>query len=86
MTPAQISLARHALGLPNKSRTSYRNRFFASDGHGDFPEWYGMCWAGLARMSPALYGEDLHLFYLTPAGAQGALLPRERLSLEDFPK
>ena len=35
MSAAQIELARHALGLPNKMRMSYRNRFVAGHGHVD---------------------------------------------------
>lgn len=39
LTPAQRELARHALGLPNDRKRSYRNRFIASKGHADFAEW-----------------------------------------------
>ncbi len=31
LTPKQRELARHALGLPNKMRMSYRNRFVAGE-------------------------------------------------------
>ena len=49
MTPSQRELARHALGLPNKMRTSYRNRFVAGHGHDDYDDWREMCSAGYAE-------------------------------------
>ena len=44
LTPAQLELARHALGLPNDRRRSYRNRYLAGGGS---PEWDAMVEAGL---------------------------------------
>ena len=85
MTTRQIELARHALGLPNDRRRSYRNRFYlkrtlAEDS--SYMEWSGLVAAGLAEMSP---GENLDCFYLTRAGAEMALLSGESLDPEDFP-
>lgn len=86
MTPAQKELARHALGLPNARRLSYRNHFVAGEGHGDFTNWLAMVEAGEAkrRKGNALTGGD-DLFWLTKAGAEAALNSRERLDPEDFP-
>jgi hypothetical protein len=86
MTPRQIDLARHALGLPNKAGRSYRNRFVAGEGHTDYPNWTAMVEAGHAkrRKSGALADSD-DLFLLTEAGARAALKPGERLDPEDFP-
>ncbi len=49
MTENQIELGRHALGLPNKERTSYRNHFCAGPGHTDYPEWMAMREQGKVR-------------------------------------
>lgn len=87
MTPTQIDLARHALGLPNRQRRSYRNRFVAGPGHDDFFEWCLMVVEGNAtyRAPHAVpFGGDA-IFYLTWPGASDALRPRERLDPEDFP-
>lgn len=86
MTPQQIDLARHALGLPNKRRQSYRNHFVAGPGHSDYTDWEAMVAAGEARKHPAsaLTGGDA-MFTLTAIGAKAALRGRERLDPEDFP-
>jgi hypothetical protein len=87
MTPRQKELARHALGLPNNQRTSYRNRFVAGPGHSDYADWMAMVEAGLATRRDGkripFGGSDL--FYLTEEGARLALEGRERLDREDFP-
>jgi len=84
LTPTQIELARSALGLPNRRRTSYRNRFVAGVGRPDYADWLAMSDAGLAkRFSTALYGGD-DLFMLTRKGAEAALRPGESLDPEDF--
>jgi hypothetical protein len=87
MTENQIELARHALGLPNKKRVSYRNHFCAGPGHTDYPEWVAMVAQGDAvrRSGGSLtFGGD-DMFYVTGEGARAALLPREKLDADDFP-
>lgn len=86
MTPRQVELARHALGLPNKRRRSYRNHFVAGRTHEDYGDWTAMVAAGFARQKSgsALSGGD-DFFWLTEAGARRALKARESLDLEDFP-
>lgn len=87
MTPAQKELARHALGLPNRQRKSYRNRFVAGNGHPDYLDWLVMVEDGNAerRGGKALpYGGD-DFFWLTRKGAEAALEPGEKLCPEDFP-
>lgn len=86
MTPEQIELARHALGLPNKRRQSYRNHFVCGQGHPDWENWQDMVAAGLAktRKGNALTG-GYNWFWLTLDGAHNALRKGERLDLEDFP-
>lgn len=86
MTPAQIELARHALGLPNKRRQSYRNHYVVGPGK-DFDEWQAMVGEGNARThsGSVLSGGD-PIFWLTKAGATAALKSGERLDPEDFPE
>jgi hypothetical protein len=87
LTKRQIDLARHALGLPNKDRQSYRNSFVGGPGHADYDDWYAMAKAAYAvRRDGALLrlgGNDL--FHLTRAGAEAALVGRETLDPEDVP-
>lgn len=84
ITNSQKKMARHALGLPNNKRTSSRNRFVCPDAD---PHWCNMVENGLAtvRKGETLPFGDSACFYLTRAGAEAALEPREKLSREDFP-
>lgn len=85
MTPEQRKLARHALGLPNGKRRSFRNRF-ATDGGPDNDAWRAMVEAGFARMRPGVeWMGGMDAFWLTRSGAEAALEPGERLCSEDFP-
>lgn len=86
MTPEQIELARHALGLGNGRRISFRNHFVTGPGHSDYDNWIAMVAAGDAvrRKGSELSGGD-DIFYLTPSGATAALRQRERLDPENFP-
>ncbi|MEJ1118849.1 hypothetical protein V9K92_10275 [Phyllobacterium sp. CCNWLW109] len=84
MTPEQKKLARHALGLPNRSRRTYRNRFVTNADH---PEWSAMVVSGSARMRSGdtlPFGGD-SMFWLTLDGAKAALDKGEKLCPEDFP-
>lgn len=81
MTPRQIELSRHALGLPNKECRSYRNRFIAGPGHHDYAEWMAMVDEGAAKK---LAFQSSSLFYLTRAGAEQTLQLGEKLDPEDF--
>lgn len=86
MTPEQIELARHALGLPNSRRKTYRNHFVTGPGHSDYDNWQAMVKDGHARRragNQITGGDDL--FWLTKEGATLALKKGERLDLEDFP-
>ena len=83
MTPTQIELARHALGLPNKKNMSYRNHFcigVGGDGHAD---WEDLISKGLAvkRTGPHWGGDGM--FYLTLKGALMVRGPKEHISRED---
>ncbi|QCP88280.1 hypothetical protein EYE35_21165 [Cereibacter sphaeroides] len=86
MSQHQIKLARHALGLPNRRKQSYRNHFVTGPGAPDYEAWEAMVADGLAKKFPAsaLSGGD-PVFILTPRGATAALDRGERLDPEDFP-
>ena len=88
LTPEQIKLARHALGIPNKRRKSYRNRFVIGAGCTDYEQWMAMVALGAAKRVDASrvpFGVG-DLFYLTMSGARAALKRGEMLCPEDFPK
>lgn len=83
MNIEQKRLARHALGLPNDGQTSYRNRYAAGLRSDAVEDWEGMVGLGYA-----VRGDDLsygRFYHLTRAGADAALVGREKLDLEDFP-
>lgn len=82
----KIDLARHALGLPNPRKRSYRNHFVAGPGHDDYEDWMVMVGMGVAmrRHGDAMTGGD-DLFFLTRNGAHAALKKGESLDPEDFP-
>jgi len=85
MTPRQIELARHALGLRPARLISHRNHFVAGPGHPDYGPWMNMVawgWA-IRRESEHLPPGDV-LFKLTRAGAELALLPGDILNSEDW--
>lgn len=86
MSPRQRELARHALGLPNQKRTSYRNYFTAGYEHVDYDDWREMVSAGVAIRRSGGDLIDGDIFHLTLAGASAAIEPGERLDPEDFPK
>lgn len=84
MTPRQLLLARHALGLPNMQRRSYRNRYLATLGTPDYADWIDMATRGNAIRWPQTGSMDY--FTLTLRGAQAALVQGEGLDPEDFPE
>ncbi len=87
MDAKQRELARHALGLPNPGKCSYRNRFVAGEMHPDYPYWLAMVADGdaIVRGGASLpFGGD-DLFHLTRAGGEKAIKPDEELCPEDFP-
>lgn len=90
MTFEQKELARHALGLPNKKRTSYRNHFVTGPGTEDYEPWMQMVMDGNANHRNATQmgwvTGNMDLFWLTRRGAELALGPNEDLDPEDFPQ
>lgn len=83
MTPRQIDLARHALGLRATRLISHRNHFCAGAGHPDYDDWMRMVAGGFAirRENKHLPAGDV-IFRLTRAGAEKALLPGDILDPE----
>lgn len=84
LTPREREMARHALGLPNKMRRSYRNRYFIDATAPAGLAWLGMVARGLAVIIPSPEC-DFDQFCLTHASALAALGPDETLDEEDFP-
>ena len=86
LTEAQRELARHALGLPNAKRRSYRNRYAVDAGCPEHAAWMAMVEAGYAKRRAAVaWMGGMDAFWLTRAGAGGVLDEGERLCPEDFP-
>lgn len=86
MTETQRKLMRHALGLPNKQKTTYRNHFCIGVGSDGYEEWEELVSKGLAvkAIGGANWAGDF--FYLTLEGARAVLLPKEHISREDAEK
>lgn len=84
MTPEQRELARHALGLPNRNRKSYRNRYVCEESHPVWSEFVKRGWATMRAADTVPFG-GCAIFYLTEAGARLALDKGEKLDAEDFP-
>lgn len=86
MTPAQRELARHALGLPNATGHSYRNRYFAAAQGEASQQWRAMIEAGEAEGGKPARRQSSLFFRLTRKGAELAIDRGEWLSFEDFPR
>lgn len=83
MTPDQIELARHALGLTGGRSRSYRNRYLSALGGETEAAWSALVSTGHAERGA---GTSTGVwFYLTRAGAEAVLRPGESLDPEDFP-
>jgi hypothetical protein len=86
VTKKQRDMARHALGLPNKKNTTYRNHYcIGPDGDG-YKDWEDLVAHGLAVKAGggAQWAGDF--FYLTLNGAREMLLPKEHIGREDAEK
>lgn len=82
MTPKQRTLARHALGLPNKKKTAYRNHFCINSDSPDYSEWESLVSKKMAVKACVREGWSGDFFYLTLSGAKNALWGDEHLSRE----
>ncbi len=83
ISDSQREMARHALGLPNKKRTSYRNHYCIGPGGDGYEDWDDLAAKGLAirRTGPDWGGDDM--FYLTLNAALAVREPGEHISRED---
>lgn len=83
MNPTHLKMARHMLGLPNRTKRSYRNRYFAPPGgsaHKDLQQMEAKGWVVTENEG------GRHIFgRLTRVGAEMALERGEALCPEDFP-
>lgn len=77
LTERQRKFARHALGLPNRANTAYRNRFFIGPGCDGYEDWEDLVAKGLALNRPP--GD---WFVLTLDGALAVLFPTEHIDHE----
>ena len=85
MTPNQIELVRHALGL-NYRNKSFRNHFVAGKTHSDYPAWIMLVESGDAGVKHTHHlsaGDSC--FWATEKGAKAVLKKGESLCAEDFP-
>ena len=82
MTTIQRDLARHALGLPNAQKQTYRNHFCIPEGADEYPNWEDLVKQGLAVKAGGGVNWSGDFFYLTLEGATQALLPGESISVE----
>lgn len=76
ITPAQLHLLHHTLGVTPERRTPYRNHFVAGDGHHDMPDLLALEAAGLMKRSstPKFCEQGDIVFTCTPAGQDHAAL------------
>jgi hypothetical protein len=86
MTEKQRELARHALGLPNKQNTTYRNHFCIDKGSDGYGDWEDLVVRGLAVKAEGGQDWSGDFFYLTWAGAKCALDYKEHIGIEDVKK
>jgi hypothetical protein len=86
MTDKQRDLARHALGLPNKNNTTYRNHFCISNGCDGYADWEDLVSKGLAVKALGGSSWSGDFFYLTLNGAREVLSSKEHISREDAEK
>lgn len=86
ITPKQRELARHALGLPNKQNTTYRNHFCIGKGGDGYEDWEALAAQGAAVKAVGGVNWSGDFFYLTLEGAKAVLLPKEHISREDAEK
>lgn len=75
ITPKQLDLLHHTLGLTPERREPYRNHFVASEGHHDLADLKALEVAGLMARSPTpkFCDADDMVFHVTDAGRAYAL-------------
>lgn len=77
MTPSQVSILRHTLGLPADGRgTPYRNYFVAGPGHHDQTTLDSLVASGhmaLTESKPGFLAADDVLYHVTPIGRDIAI-------------
>ena len=85
MTPAQLHLARSALGFTLTRKTSPWNRRFVHRDDAEHHRWLEIVKAGWAMRKINALQTGIDLFWLTRAGAVQALGPGETLCPVEFP-
>ncbi len=86
LTPRQIELARHALGLDHKL-DAYRNSFVANPKGADHKVWTEMVAAGDAYVDTTRRDQfsGCDVFWMSKSGAEKALRPGETLGDQRYP-
>lgn len=90
VTPYQLGLLLHTLGLSEHRRESYRNHFVAGEGHDDMPHLEALERVGLMerRPSPRFLDPGDIVFAATDAGREAAIAalpePRKRSRYEEY--
>jgi hypothetical protein len=85
VTPLQRTLGRHALGLRDDNKRSYRNSFVTGPKNANYGVLMRMVEDGVAtRERFGAHPENRYVFHLTKVGAEQCLDPGESLSTEDF--
>lgn len=85
MSPHQVLLARHALGLEYGVKRSYRNRYYANPSDAKvYAAWIGMVACGDADGVSVNQKHHMTHFWLTRKGAEKVLRKGESLDAEDF--
>lgn len=86
ITLKQAKLMRHALGLENGKKKSYRNHYVCCPDRDDHKDWMKLVSAGFATVRKShLLSPGSDCFWVTTEGAKAVLLDKERLCTEDFP-
>lgn len=81
----EISVMRHALGLPNKMNQTYRNYFVTGEGSADYDTCEKLVSDGFMKVRKNVkhFGGD-NIYYVTRKALWGVMEPGESLCSEDW--
>lgn len=85
LTPAEVLVARRALGLPNPQSIARQHHARSGKRHADHAIWLGLVKRGLATRDDGPFG-DPDRFELTREAALAVLERGERLDPTDWPE
>lgn len=71
ITPAQLHILQHSLGLDQYGRGTFCRNYFATGSDcDDYPECLALCGQGLLRDSGQHRDSTMHTFYVTEQGLE----------------